>query len=152
MLFASLSLARSFPLSDLPVVVEEPLDVRARGEKSLDERLGGSTREELFPGNDNRYHPPVYVNTISSYLGGNVVPDICSLEFGTWIHPTTHRSSSDTSSVGALGAGVEIDIWEDRVGMRYCAYDHSESKYLGNEINGASGEKVDCRLLYGKLR
>lgn len=35
----------------------------------------------------------------------------------------------------------------DCAGMRYCAYDHSESKYLGRGINGVSGEKVDCRFL-----
>lgn len=39
----------------------------------------------------------------------------------------------------------------DCAGMRYCAYDHSESKYLGRGINGVSGEKVDCRFLRGRI-
>lgn len=36
---------------------------------------------------------------------------------------------------------------DDCTGIRYCAYDHSDSKYFGSGKKGVSGEKVDCRLL-----
>jgi len=35
---------------------------------------------------------------------------------------------------------------DDCTGIRYCAYDHSDSKYFGSGKKGVSGEKVDCRL------
>jgi hypothetical protein len=52
------------------------------------------------------------------------------------------REDEDTA-----GRVDEREMWEDCTGMRYCAYDHSESKYLGRGMNGVSGESVDCRFL-----
>jgi hypothetical protein len=76
----------------------------------------------------------------------------------TCTQPTTHLSSAGTSTSLATGAEDsededtagrvdESDICEDCTGIRYCAYDHSDSKYFGRGIKGASGEKVDCRFL-----
>lgn len=71
---------------------------------------------------------------------------------GTSIQPTTHRSSSGTSSVADRDVDVaESEICEDCVGIRYCAYDHSDSKYLGRGRYGARGEKVDCRFLQKRI-
>lgn len=36
------------------------------------------------------------------------------------------------------------------MGIRYRAYDHSESKYFGNGKKGVSGDKDDCRFLHGE--
>ena len=57
-----------------------------------------------------------------------------------------HFSSSVTSAVGDRVAEVEEDndMCAACVGIRYWAYDHSESKYL---TNWPSGDKEDCRLL-----
>jgi hypothetical protein len=32
-------------------------------------------------------------------------------------------------------------------GTRYCAYDHSESKYFGKGMNGVREENTDCWFL-----
>jgi len=72
-------------------------------------------------------------------------PSVLS-ETGISIHPTIHLSSSTTSAVGDLGDGVEMEICEDCAGIRYCAYDHSESKYFGSGKKGVNVENVDWRL------
>jgi hypothetical protein len=36
---------------------------------------------------------------------------------------------------------------DDCTGNRYCAYDHSDSKYFGSGKKGVRGENVDCRFL-----
>jgi hypothetical protein len=46
----------------------------------------------------------------------------------------------------------ESEMWVACAGIRYCAYDHSESKYLGNGKNGVSGDKDDCRFLHGESK
>jgi hypothetical protein len=69
---------------------------------------------------------------------------LSSLE--TSIQPTTHRSSSGRSTVDDRDAD-DNDMCDDCTGIRYCAYDHSDSKYLGRGRNGVSGENVDCRFL-----
>ena len=79
------------------------------------------------------------------------------------IQPTTHRSSAGTSvslTTGAeesedeetAGRVDEREIWDDCTGIRYWAYDHSDSKYLGSGKKGASGEKAECRFLGLKFK
>ncbi len=85
----------------------------------------------LGDGSDSRYHPPVYVSAINWYSVARGWDASSWLSTGPCTQPTTHFSSSTTSAVGDLDGGVESDMWADCVGMRYCAYDHSDSKYLG---------------------
>ena len=99
-------------------------------------------------GRDRRYHPPLYVSATSWCSTGSMRPGSSWSSGATWIQPTTHFSSSTTSAVGDLAGPAEMEMCAAWDGIRYCAYDHSESKYLGSGKNGANGEKVDCRLLY----
>ncbi len=94
-----------------------------------------------------RYQPPVYVRATSWYSMSTGSFGSAESSEGACIQPTTHFSSSTTSAVGALGGGAVREICADCVGMRYCAYDHWESKYFGSGMNVVRGENVDCRLL-----
>jgi hypothetical protein len=119
--------------------------VRVGGDADNGVRVGapagvGSVDET---GSVRRYHPPVHVSATSWCSGG--APGVG----GAAIQPTTHRSSSGTSG---SRPGVRIDVCESEmcsvcVGRRYCAYDHSDSKYLGIGRNGASGDSFELLFL-----
>lgn len=134
-------------------VTEDALDVRGRG---IENGLGGEpdvcrplpeAKEDpdvVVFGSERRYHPPAYVNAMS---WGSDVEFATFGSLGISTQPTTQRSSSGISAVCDLFDDEDNDMCDDWTGILYCAYDHSDSKYLGRGRYGASGENVDCRFL-----
>lgn len=115
----------SLPLSSR-LITDDPLSVLCRDlGREVDE--SDAPDFERAAGRDSRYQPPAYVSA-TSWCSTAPPPVLSSL--GASIQPTTHRSSS-TSAVGERIDVCESDMCEDCTGIRYCAYDHSDSKYLG---------------------
>jgi len=157
-----------FPLSARtpPPATEDPLGDRALPERTdpVDETFecaAPATADGVFLlGNARRYHPPVYVRAINWYSGGGggaaavaacAVTEVVLVvlgSMGAWIQPTVHFSSSARSGFASRAAACCVrDMCADCVGMRNCAYDHSDSKYLGIGMNDVNEDSLDCRFL-----
>ena len=162
--FFPLSFSRSFslPLSSLDAddpATEPAREVSGARGGDPDARLAvlNGPGAALLPflvrpvslGNARRYHPPVNVSATSWYSVASASGDAAASSAGALIHPTAQRSSSGASTAAAaLRADAESEMCADCTGMRYCAYDHSDSKYFGSGRKGASGENVLCRFLH----
>ncbi|SRR6266478_2595642 len=146
-----------FPLSMRPPpVTDDPLGDRALPERTDPEdvtfvcAVPVLADDGFLLGNPRRYHPPVYVRAIIWYTGASDGAAAECGSVGASIQPTVHFSSSARSGFASRAAACCVrDMCADCVGIRNCAYDHSDSKYLGIGMNDVNEDSFDCRFLEG---